>query len=191
MWKSMLHISRVAWARWETYMPLRPTTPTETEHRRSGTQLHKTSVWGVLFLNLSFQHQITYVLENQGTVIQIQLFNTLYCFLNQHCADQHLFIVLLLSRCSSVAYISCLSANIFNLKLSEYTISWRSVLTIFMHAWILLSTCKRLLWQRTQRSMVFSVQDGVRLKITDWSSGFSWPLCLRLQNIHCECGKSS
>lgn len=131
MWKSMLHISRVAWARWETYMPLRPTTPTETEHRRSGTQLHKTSVWGVFFLNLSFQHQITYVLENQGTVIQIWLFNTLYCFLNQHCADQHLFIVLLLSRCSSIAYISCLSANIFNLKLSEYTISWRSVLTIF------------------------------------------------------------
>lgn len=111
-------------------MPLQPTTPTETEPGKPVPCCTRPPC-GVLFLDLSFQHQITCLLESRGALhVHIRLFNTLNCCLNQHCADQHLFIVLLLHRCSSVAYISCLSANIFNLKLSERTVSWSSVLTI-------------------------------------------------------------
>lgn len=179
----MLHISRVAWARWETYMPLQPTTPTETEHRKPGTQLHKTLVWGVLFLNLSAGKQGNCTSPDTA-------FNTVYCFFSQHCADQHLFIVLLVSRCSSIAYISCFSANIFNLELSEHTISWRSVLTVFY-------TCMNSA-QHMQTTPVTEKAKKHGLFRAWWnpsenhqSSGFSWSLYLRLQNIHRECGKSS
>lgn len=129
MSKSMLHTFRVAWARWETCTPLPPMTPTGTEEQSSLLQPHRT----LRSVPLGFQHQMTHVLENKGTLhLQRRHWNIPSCFLNQHCWPAFYLFFSLLFCCSSITYVTRLSARIFQPKLSEQkTLSRKSVLTLF------------------------------------------------------------
>lgn len=118
----------------------------------------------------------------------MRLFSTLYCFLASS-ADQRLFIILLSSsRCSSVAYISCLSASMsaWNCPnaLSQGGVCYHS---LYMHEFC--SALQTTPVTENMKKYGLSMHDGGNLIWESPVRGFSWPLYLRLQSRRHECGK--